>query len=179
MPGRSDRTSLPRTDRRSRDEGAPDADDVSLAEDADGDRQRITRPDLSAIPVVGFTPRRLAGALGVVVVVWIVITFARQAGAAAEASARADELRLANADLAAELADLESELRFIQRRTYIEIEMRGYGLGRAREIPFTLAPGAPPLDPDAPGSAAVRLGEQEPEVSPLESWLSLLFGPQR
>jgi hypothetical protein len=173
MPRRSDRKPPdPATDPRARDDGA-DAEDV--ATDADS----TDRPDLSAIPVGGLTPRRLAGAVGALVVAWIVVTFARQAGAAAEAAARADELRLANVQSAAELADLEAELRFIQRRAYIEIEMRGYRLGRAREIPFTLAPGAPPLGPGAPGSAAARLGEQGPDVTPLESWLSLLFGPRR
>jgi hypothetical protein len=45
-----------------------------------------------------------------------------------------------------------------------------------REIPFTLADDAPPLGPDAPGSAAVRLGAVADRRSPLESWLDLLFG---
>ena len=43
----------------------------------------------------------------------------------------------------------ERELAFIQREAYIVQEGRGYGLGRSREIPFALAPGAPPLAPDA------------------------------
>jgi len=44
------------------------------------------------------------------------------------------------------------------------------------EIPFTLAPGASPLPDDAPGSAVRRLGAA-PAVSPLERWLTILFGP--
>jgi hypothetical protein len=164
-------------------EAAPE--DPRVEERAGGDpeeaehAERVSRPDLSAIPVAGVTPRRVAGALAGLVAVWIVITFARQAGAASEAAARASELRLANAELAAELSALEAELVFIQRPEYVAIEMRGYRLGRPREIPFTLAPDAPALAPDAPGSASVRLGEEPPQVSPLESWLSILFGPQR
>ena len=49
---------------------------------------------------------------------------------------------------------------------------------RTEEIPFTVA--APPsLPPNAPGSAAVRLGGGTDRPSPLEAWLSLLFGPSR
>ena len=39
-----------------------------------------------------------------------------------------------------------------------------------------LADDAPPLAPDAPGSASVRLGAVVDRPSPLESWLDLLFG---
>jgi hypothetical protein len=46
-------------------------------------------------------------------------------------------------------------------------------------VPFTLGPGAPALSPDAPGSAAVRLGADTSSPTPLESWLTLLFGPGR
>ncbi|HEY7736385.1 MAG TPA: hypothetical protein VH813_06290 [Candidatus Limnocylindrales bacterium] len=133
--------------------------------------------DLSAVPVVGITPRRMSLALGAVVAVWVAFAFARQVGAAADAARRAEDLRLSNARLASEVAALQQELQVIQRRPYISVEMRRYGLGRAKEIPFTLAAGAPALGPDAPGSAAARLGEDAPTTTPLESWLSLLFGP--
>jgi hypothetical protein len=39
-----------------------------------------------------------------------------------------------------------------------------------------LDPGAPPLPADAPGSAGLRVGAPTP-VSPLDRWLTLLFGP--
>ena len=51
-------------------------------------------------------------------------------------------------------------------------------LGDPHEVPFTLAQGAPPLGPDAPGSAALRVGAPT-SISPLERWLTLLFGPGR
>jgi hypothetical protein len=168
---------MPRRPDRHLSDAAPD---TSSRQDAAVDEPgNDTRPDLSALPVVGITPRRLAGMLGVVVAAWILIAFARQAGVAAEASARAQELRLSNVQLASDVEAIQRELELIQRPQYIAIEMRAYRLGRAREIPFTLAPGAPPLGPNAPGSAAARIGEQAPRVTPLESWLSLLFGPSR
>ena len=64
----------------------------------------------------------------------------------------------------------------IQRARFVLQQARGYGLGGAHEIPFTLAAGAPPLPPDAPGSASLRLGAPT-SVSPLERWLTVLFGP--
>jgi hypothetical protein len=166
---------------------APDADarrparaadaDVPLAEEEPAADVARTRPDLSAIPVAGITPRRLASGLGVLVAIWIVIVFARQAGETSEASARVSDLERSNTQLAADVVGLETELRLIQRPAYINQQARAFQLGKPREIPFQLAPDAPPLAADAPGSAAARLGEDAPRVTPLESWLSLLFGP--
>lgn len=62
MPRRSDRTPPdPGADPRNRAADA-DADDITT----DGDP--IARPDLSVIPVAGLTPRRLAGAVDVLIV---------------------------------------------------------------------------------------------------------------
>lgn len=169
---------MPRRPDRHVPDAAPDTSSRHDAAPVD-EPGNDNRPDLSALPVVGITPRRLAGMLGAVVAAWILIAFARQAGVAAEASARAQELRLSNVQLASDVEAIQRELELIQRPQYIAIEMRAYRLGRAREIPFTLAPGMPPLGPNAPGSAAERIGEQAPRVTPLESWLSLLFGPSR
>jgi hypothetical protein len=76
----------------------------------------------------------------------------------------------------AEITGLERELDRIGDRRYILQQARGFGLGGSHEISFSLAPGAPSLPPDAPGSAAVRLGAPT-SVPPLERWLGLLFGP--
>ena len=59
----------------------------------------------------------------------------------------------------------------------IQQAARGYGLGRPAEIAFTLAADAPTLPDDAPGSAAVRVGATLGDVTPLERWLTVLFGP--
>ena len=80
-----------------------------------------------------------------------------------------------NAAKRAEVAGLEREFWRIQQERFVLLQARAYGLGGAREIAFTLEPGAPPLADDAPGSAALRVGA--PTVaSPLERWLTLLFG---
>ncbi|HEY7591023.1 MAG TPA: hypothetical protein VH723_08520 [Candidatus Limnocylindrales bacterium] len=133
-------------------------------------------PDLSALPVFGVTRRRLAFLGAALVAAWIVISFARQVGEATAASSRHDRLAEENAALAAHAAALESELDLIQGRSYIVIQAHGYGLGGARDVPFTLAQ-RPVLPANAPGSAAVRLGAVTVPQTPLESWLSLLLGP--
>lgn len=133
-------------------------------------------PDLSSLPVAGITRRRVAFLAGAFVSAWIVVMFARQVGEASAASARADALRQSNQQLAAQVSDLDRELALIQEPAYIAQQARQYRLGDAHEIPFTLA-SAPPLDDHAPGSAATRLGAEVHARSPLETWLSLLFGP--
>lgn len=135
--------------------------------------------DLTGLPVAGITRRRIGFLAASFVAAWIVIVFARQAGEAAAATARADRERAANVALAGEVAAKREELELIQQQPWIAQQARGYQLGSRYEIPFTIAADAPALPPDAPGSAAVRLGAGEPTVTPLESWLSLLFGPTR
>ena len=134
-------------------------------------------PDLSSLPIAGITRRRLAGLIGAMLAVWIVVVFARQVGEAQAAASRAEQLATDNVTQSAEVARLARELDEIQRPRYIEQQARGYRLGGPKEIAFTLAPDAPPLADDAPGSASVRLGADRTRVSPLERWLTLLFGP--
>ncbi len=131
--------------------------------------------DLSALPIAGITQRRAAILLGVLLAAWIVLLFARQVGDASAASGRAEAMIVANAVRQAEIAGLERELDRIQQRRFILLQARGHGLGGHNEIAFTLDPGAPSLPDDAPGSAALRVGAAA-AVSPLESWLNLLFG---
>jgi len=115
--------------------------------------------------------------MGILVTGWIVVVFARQVGDAAAAQTRADQVRQENTVLAAEVAALDRERTFIQTEPFVAFEARAFGLGGTRERPFSLAPDAAPLPSDAPGSAAVRVGAPAATPSPLESWLSLLFGP--
>lgn len=132
-------------------------------------------PDLSALPIAGITQRRLAIVLGALVAAWMLVLFARQVGEASAASARAEAMIAENAARRAEIAALERELDRIQQRRYILVEARAHGLGGHKEIAFTLDPDAPPLPADAPGSASARVGAPT-DASPLESWLTLLFG---
>jgi len=132
-------------------------------------------PDLSALPIAGITQRRVAIVLGALIAAWIVLLFARQVGDASAASSRAEAMVAENVVRHAEIAGLERELDRIQQRRFILQQARAHGLGGHKEIAFTLDPDAPPLPDNAPGSAALRVGAP-PAVSPLESWLSLLFG---
>lgn len=150
---------------------------IDLIPDPDEPGPRVAGPDLAALPIVGITRRRMAAALGVLLAIWIVAAFARQVGEASAASARVEELGASNIAMQGEIDALARELDLIARQEYIEQQARGFGLGRGREIAFTMAADAPPLPEDAPGSAAVRLGSEVTDVSPLERWLTLLFGP--
>ena len=131
---------------------------------------------LADLPVAGLTRRRIALLLGALVAAWVIVLFARQVSEASEASTRADEMRVQNEALAANVTALEDELALIQRQAYIEQQAREYRLGAPRERPFILADDAPPLASDAPGTAATRLGANLDDETPLESWLDLLFG---
>ncbi len=147
----------------------------------DGDDERgprpIAEPGLGALPIAGITRRRAAAIVSGIVAAWIVIVFVRQVGAASAATGKADDIATDNGRLHAQVASLERELEQIGRQRYIQQQARGYGLGSSREIAFSLAADAPPLAPDAPGSAAVRVGARSADVSPLERWLTVLFGP--
>jgi cell division protein FtsB len=136
-----------------------------------------TAPDPSQLPMVGISPRRLLLAVAMVAVAWSVISFGRQVAAASAASAHAVELRAANAGLAAEVAALQGELQLIGEPRYIDQQARAYRLGGPHEVPFALEGSPPKLPPDAPGSAAQRLGADPLGSGPLDAWLGVLFGP--
>jgi hypothetical protein len=134
-------------------------------------------PDLSALPIAGITQRRVALLLGALVAAWIVLLFARQVSDASAASSRAEAMIAENSIRHAEVAGLERELDRIQQRRFVLQQARAHGLGGHNEIAFTLDADAPPLPDDAPGSAALRVGAPV-AISPLESWLRLLFGSE-
>ena len=100
-----------------------------------------------------------------------------QVAEASDAANRSQDIATGNAMLSLEVAGMERELDAIARQRFIEQQARAHGVGGVDEIPFTLAADAPSLAPDAPGSAAVRLGAEIDDVSPLERWLTVLFGP--
>jgi hypothetical protein len=133
--------------------------------------------DLATLPIVGLTRRRMAMIASAMLAAWIVIAFARQVAEASDASTRAGDIATGNAMLGREVAAMERELDAIARQRFIEQQARAHGVGGPDEIAFTLAPDPPPLAADAPGSAAVRLGAEIEDVTPLERWLTVLFGP--
>ena len=133
--------------------------------------------DLSALSIAGITRRRVGWAIAALVSVWIVIVFARQTGEAATAASRVDRMVEENQALAGEVASLQQELLTIEQPAYIAQQARAYRIGSDREVPFTLDPSIQVSGADAPGSAALSLGARDRTMTPLESWLSLLFGP--
>ena len=133
--------------------------------------------DVASLPMLGIAPRRLVLLAGMIVLAWMVVSFGRQVTEASAASARADQLRAANAALAIEVAALQTELQTISDQRYIQQAARAYRLGTAQEIPFALEAGAPDLPADAPGSASLRVGSDKEPRTPLDSWLDVLFGP--
>jgi hypothetical protein len=133
---------------------------------------------LRALPVkAGVNRRRMAWVIGLAVSIWVVAVFARQVGEASAAADRADRVRADNAALSLQVAALQRERDVVQQPSFIEFQARSYGLGTAQEKRFTLANNAPPLPSNAPGSASVRLAPAPTPGTPLDSWLSLLFGP--
>jgi cell division protein FtsB len=165
MRERSPDTPAAPPDKSDRADGQRDGDELSLL------------PSLSSLPIAGLSRRRLAFLAAGLVTAWIVVAFARQVGEASAATARLEGLEASNTRLAGQVSALQREYELIQRQAWIEQQARAYGLGGRRDVPFALAAGAPSLAPDAPGSAAVRLGAEPDTTTPLESWLTLLFGP--
>lgn len=137
------------------------------------DRQRL---DPASLPMPSLSRRRVVTAAGVLAAALLTLGFARQVGEASAASDRADALRAQNAALHAEVDGLQNDLTRVQDPRFIELQGRAFGLGGPGEIPFALEAGAPALAPDAPGSAAVRLGAEPQSTSPLDAWLEVLFG---
>lgn len=153
---------------------APDDTDTTRSTDASAGR--VAEPSLAALPIAGFTRRRMAILLGVLLAAWIVFVFARQVSEASAATSRAEAMVVSNDQRSDQVSALERELERIGDRRFVLQQARGYGLGGEHEIAFSLAGGAPSLPPDAPGSASVRLGATT-SGGPLEHWLTLLFGP--
>ncbi len=157
--------------------GASIAPDAPGPDDSAGIESEVAAAAaLPRIPLAGLSRRRLAWVLAAVVAAWVLFTFARQVGEAADASARAERARATNASLATQLERLQAELTIIQEPRFVALQARAYGVGGHGERGFTLAAGAPSLPPDAPGSASQRIGYREVRRTPLEAWLTLLFG---
>jgi len=138
------------------------------------------RPEVSldGLGVAGIRSRHVAVVAVAIVVAWVLISFAGQVSEAASAAERTERMRADNAVLADGVRALERELGIVAGPAWVAQQARAYQLGEGDERAFRLAPGAPPLAADAPGSPTVRLGaETKRQLSPLEAWLELLFGP--
>ena len=151
--------------------------DVDALDAPAGSSPGTAAVDLAALPIVGLTRRRMAVIAAAMLATWIVIAFARQVSEASAASVRAHDIASGNAAMRLEVAAMERELDSIARQRFVEQQARAYRVGGRHEIAFALAPDAAQLADDAPGSASVRLGAETEHVSPLERWLTVLFGP--
>jgi hypothetical protein len=156
-------------------EGSPE-DPVRPPPDASAGPPAGT-PSLAALGIAGVSRRRVAWIGLTVVAVVIVVGFAGQAADAARATTRVVEERAQNVVVAAQTEALRKELEMVTQERWVLQQARAYSLGSRAERPFALAPGAPDLADDAPGSPARRLGADTTQPSPLEGWLEVLFGP--
>jgi cell division protein FtsB len=176
-----DQSAPPPRHRRRPDPGqdgsASDPAAVTTAEPDEAVSDAGQRADLTGLSVAGITRRRVGWAAAALVAAWIVVLFARQVGDAQAASNQAVQLAADNAALSDEVASLQGELDLIVRPQYVGLEARAHRFGSPREIPFTLDPSVPAPVDGAPGSASARLGAANDRQTPLDSWLSLLFGP--
>ena len=172
---------MPRTPRPTRrdpeapvEESAPGGGDASMAPEV----VPPAVPSLAGLGIAGISRRRVAWVGLTLAAAWIVVGFAGQAADAARASSRVGEERALNEQVAAQTDALRRELDLVAQDRWILQQARAYQLGSRKERPFAIAPGAPALADDAPGSAARRVGADPVERSPLESWLEVLFGPR-
>lgn len=143
------------------------------------DESVLATPSLAGLGFVGISRRRIAWVAVIAIAAWTVIAFAGQAASASQATARAADARTRNAVVTAQTEALRHELGLVTQERWILQQARAYQLGSRRERPFAIAPDALAVPPDAPGSAARRLGAETVAPSPLEAWLEVLFGPRR
>ena len=129
------------------------------------------------LPVVGITRRRAAILLGALLAGWIIILFARQVSEASAATGRAEEMVASNAARRSEIAGLERELQRIQQQ---RLRRPAGAWLRSRRTQgdrlHTRRERRASARAHAPGSAGLRVGALT-SSTPLESWLTLLFGP--
>lgn len=111
--------------------------------------------------------------VGVIVALWVVLAFGRTMAALSDATARTAAVRTENAELTSRLAQAQAESVLLQSDAYLRFAARSFGMGRPGEHSFGLAPGAPSPAP------MVALGGDlggPSAATPLDNWLSLLFG---
>jgi hypothetical protein len=112
-----------------------------------------------------------------IVGVWLVLVFARALGDVDHATARQQVIASEASALEARLSADKRELALVQTDAFQRLQARAYGLGAAGEVAFSLpqdAPSAPPITPLGGAQAATSSAVEK--TSPLDAWLSLLFG---
>ena len=118
-------------------------------------------------------PRRLSAlvVIGIVVAIWIVLTFGRALTTLNEANDRAAMLRAENAALQMRLEQGQAEMELAQAPHFQRMLARALGMAPDGELAFALEPGAPAAPPVTPLGA-----DPQAARAPLDAWLKLLFG---
>lgn len=129
-------------------------------------------PGPSFGPALLIARAHIAWAIGLVVATVVVVVLGRVVLDAASASARVEELRAANAELRAQVDALVAERRLVTSEIFVQVAGRARGYGEPTDRAFGMVPGGPP-----PAPLLVEEDSTTEELSPLEAWLALLFGP--
>jgi hypothetical protein len=111
--------------------------------------------------------------MAMLVCVWLVVIFGRALAEANSLTARLAQEQSVNEQLRARVEAGRREITLVQTAAFRDFEARLFGWGRPGERPFALEPGGPspaPLTPLGNESAA------PPASTPLDDWLTLLFG---
>ncbi|HEY7599434.1 MAG TPA: hypothetical protein VH741_05870 [Candidatus Limnocylindrales bacterium] len=109
--------------------------------------------------------------VGVVIAFWVVVAFGRALATLNEANERAAALRAETAALEMRLAQGQAEMELAQTPAFQRMLARALGMAPAGEQAFALEPGAPPPPAVQPLGTDPAAGR-----SPLDAWLTLLFG---
>jgi hypothetical protein len=153
---------------------APSGAAAAATRERRADRATGSPSPLGRRPVAGLTRQRLAILAGAVVVVWIVVVFARAVADRASTVARAEAVGRDAAAAVSRLVAERFELLLIQTPAYVRLQARAFGYGPPGERAFALEEGGPPPASITPlGADEAGSGPR----SPLEAWLQLLFGP--
>lgn len=113
------------------------------------------------------------GVGGVILTAWLVVIFGRAIADSNALSQRQAQEEAVNAQLRAQVEQGRAEINFIKSDLFLQFQARAVGMGAAGENAFALEPNSPSPRPLTP------LGSDRPQTettTPLEDWLSLLFG---
>jgi len=134
-------------------------------------------PGASARPPRSFKLRRIHFvliALGVVAI-WLVFVFAKALSDVDHATTVHQSIAAETQALQARLDAVHREQQIVQTDAFQRMQGRAYGMGATGEIVFALPANAPSPAPIAPLGAAAAKGASD-AVTPLDEWLSILFG---
>ena len=170
LPEREQPRSAPEPPDRPNAASAPDEEPPSVGRvvtDDPADAPAAEGIDLSALSVAGITRRRVGWIAAGLLSAWIVVVFARQAGEAATASTRADQIARDNAALAAEVALLERELGSLRGLSTSPSRPARMALVRRRRSPSSSIRRCPSPAPTHP---APRHSASEPPRNGPRRW---------